>query len=942
MPADLPELFERAIELDGAGRKALIEEVAGRDRELAEELALLLASSGETGSPLDRAPWRPDGEPENSDRPLPERIGPYRIVRELGRGGMGRVFLAEEETDDFKRAVALKVIDRPDGDSEAVRRFRDEVRILSSLEHPGIARFLAGGRAADGTWFLALELVEGQDLISYARERGLSVRSRVELFVAVLDAVRFAHARGVVHRDLKPGHLLIDREGRPRLLDFGISKLVDPDARQSLALTRTESRALTPAYASPEQFRREPVTPAADVYALGTVLYELLAGRRPFAAKQSSAMDLERAVLETDPDPPSTAARRLVEESSASAGGARKAPRRLELERDLDEICLRALRKSALERYADAGEMAADLRRYLAGQPVAARRGGRRYRLGRLVRRHRAALAISAALLVAVAALWAAVAARQRAAAVAPEPPTPRPFPYSDIGNFPVEELRRAFEAAPGSAEAGAALVLGLARAQQFDEARVILARLRQIPEEEQNPLTDYADGVLALGREEPQRALVLLTRARDGALARGRGDLVAQVRAARGRLLSTLGQRAEGRAEMELAQREFESAADHASLSRVLNDLGLDDLQQGRLDEGQARLERAVVEARAAGKTPGTMLANLASLAVFRGRPDQAEGIAREVVEIRRAAGNRRQLGAGLAVLAEALFDLGRPAEFAAAIEEAIALMREGDQLDWLSQALLIRGVADIRAARLDRIEESVRELESIGTSAGGYLALANAHFLRAAVADARGEVAAMREGFAASRRLKVQNGDLDQVATGDAAEAQAELRAGNLAAARRSAERVEGQFEASVGDGEPAFLAIAVQAGVAAREGDAEAARKDLDRLGAGSALSPSVSRRLAFLAARAALAKAQGRPGDARSDLQVAIEAAGAAGRRTEALELELELAGLDAGAPAGRVAARSPEAIAAEAEMLGLTGLAKRALARAAHRPRSRIG
>ena len=264
MSEALPELFARALELDEPGRRALVDELLASEPELGAELALLLESADETESPLDSAPWRPDVELEGLDQRLPERVGPYRIVRELGRGGMGRVFLAEEETEDFRRAVALKIIDRPAFDEDAVRRFRDEVRILSSLEHPGIARFLAGGRTSDGTWFLALELVEGEDLLTWARTRDLSVRARIELFVAALEAVQFAHERGVVHRDLKPGHLLVDRDGRPRLLDFGISKLIDPETQASLAETRTESRVLTPGYASPEQFRGDPLTPAAD------------------------------------------------------------------------------------------------------------------------------------------------------------------------------------------------------------------------------------------------------------------------------------------------------------------------------------------------------------------------------------------------------------------------------------------------------------------------------------------------------------------------------------------------------------------------------------------------------------------------------------------------------------------------------------------------------
>ncbi len=939
MSEALPELFARAFELDDAGRRALVNDVLGRDPALGAELALLLEGAGETGSPLDRAPWRPDVEPVGLDQRLPERVGPYRIVRELGRGGMGRVFLAEEETEDFKRAVALKVIDRPAFDDDAVRRFRDEVRILSSLEHPGIARFLAGGRAPDGTWFLALELVEGEDLLTWARARELDVRARVALFVTVLDAVRFAHARGVVHRDLKPGHLLIDRDGRPRLLDFGISKLVDPDTRQSLALTRTESRALTPAYASPEQFRGEPVTTASDVYALGTILYELVAGRRPFAGDQGSAVALERAVLGTDPEPPSTAARQVASGPSKRDAKAPGVMPRTAISRDIDEICLKALRKTPHERYADAGELAADLRRYLAGEPVEARRGSQRYRLARFAQRNRAPLAIAGALLVAVVAVWSAVDAERRAAVAVAEPPAPRPFPFSAIGNAPIADLRRAFADSPGSVDAGAALVLGLTRADQFDEARLILARLRQIPGDEQHPLTDYADASLAMDMDEPQRALVLFTRARDRAIAQGRGDLVAQIRASRGRLLATIGQRDEARLEMEFASREFETAGDHASLSRVLNDLAIEDLQQGKLDEGQTLLERAVVEARAAGTTPGTMLGNLAALAVFRGRPDRAEVIARELVEARRQTSNRRQLGGGLLTLAEALHDLGRAVEAQAAIDESIALLRETEHLAWLPMALFLRGAADIQAARFDRIDATVAELETIAATAGGYVAMANAHYLRAFASGARGETSAMRDSFATARQLKFQNGDLDQVASGDADEAQHELRAGNLVEARRAAVLADSRLPATASDGQPAFMAAAVRASIDAREGKAEAARRGLAGLGEGSARSPSVSRRLAYLEARAAIAKAEGRLVEAKSDLQTAIRAAAQANRRLPALDLGLDLAELDSAVVTGGGLAAA-KSLAAEAEALGLRGLAARARALATQVPRPR--
>ena len=228
----------------------------------------------------------------------PERIGPYRILRELGRGGMGRVYLAEQEGEDFRRRVALKVVAPGRSGAEVDRRFREERRILAALEHPGIARFYDAGRSADGHWFLALEYVEGEDLRAFVERRGLDLPSRVRLFLQVLDAVDFAHRRLVVHRDLKPGNVLVGADGRAKLLDFGISKMLDPDSDDEAEATRTEVRTFTPAYASPEQLRGEPVTIATDVFSAGVMLYEILAGRRPFDRRQITGP-------EPDPAPPS-------------------------------------------------------------------------------------------------------------------------------------------------------------------------------------------------------------------------------------------------------------------------------------------------------------------------------------------------------------------------------------------------------------------------------------------------------------------------------------------------------------------------------------------------------------------------------------------------------------------------------------------------------------
>ena len=284
MTADprLPELFERACELDGQERAAWLAELRRGDPALATEIEELLRAAPQ-GARLFEALARErldTAEPEPPSA-IPQRVGPYRILREIGRGGMGRVFLAEQEGEEFRRVVAVKLLDRPGLAQDDVRRFRDEVKILATLEHPGIARFLDGGRAADGTWFLALEYVEGVDLLAHVRGLGAPLEARIRLFLAVLEAVAYAHSRSVVHRDLKPGNILVGRDGRPRLLDFGIAKLLDPASSAQDATTRTELRAFTPAYASPEQFRGERATATSDVYSLGVLLYQAPRGSRP-------------------------------------------------------------------------------------------------------------------------------------------------------------------------------------------------------------------------------------------------------------------------------------------------------------------------------------------------------------------------------------------------------------------------------------------------------------------------------------------------------------------------------------------------------------------------------------------------------------------------------------------------------------------------------------
>jgi len=327
------------------------------------------------------------------------RIGPYGIVREIGRGGMSRVYLAERADGQFEQQVALKLL-RPGFDSDIDQeRFRAERQILASLNHPNIARLLDGGVTDDGRPYLAMELVTGEPIDRYCEARGLGVHERLSLFATVSDATQFAHRNLVVHRDLKPSNILVTDDGVVKLLDFGIAKLLAPDeSPQAPPTTRPGHRWMTPEYAAPEQVRGDAVTTSTDVYQLGVVLYELLSNHLPFAKPGRTLYELETAILQKEPDPPSAAAIR--------AGGQRP-PWATALRGDLDAIVLKALRKEPERRYASAAALAEDLQRYREGRPVHARPDSGPYRVRKFVQRNRTAVAAGA---ITVAALIAATA----------------------------------------------------------------------------------------------------------------------------------------------------------------------------------------------------------------------------------------------------------------------------------------------------------------------------------------------------------------------------------------------------------------------------------------------------------------------------------------------------------------------------------------------------
>ena len=403
--ARLNALFDEARSLEGDARRAFLERVQADDPGLARELLRLLGldqdETGFLGAGADVVdPQLMQGVLEDElgrrepvREPIPESIGPYRPERVLGRGGMGTVFLAHRADGDFEQRVAIKIL-RPDlHDQELTRRFRAERSILAGLQHPNIAALVDGGTLPDGRPYVVMEYVEGSTLVDHAREHELTTRQRIELFRKVCEGVAHAHRSLVVHRDLKPSNILVTPHGEPKLVDFGIAKLLDPDrARHSLAVTSTGLMLLTPEYAAPEQVRGGAITTASDVYALGAVLYELLSGLRAHRFVTTWPTELERVICEEDPEAPSTA---VVREEDVPLQRRTRLSR--ELAGDLDNIVLMALRKEPERRYGSVAELSEDLRRYLEGLPVSARKDTWRYRSSKFVRRN--TLLVGAALL---------------------------------------------------------------------------------------------------------------------------------------------------------------------------------------------------------------------------------------------------------------------------------------------------------------------------------------------------------------------------------------------------------------------------------------------------------------------------------------------------------------------------------------------------------------
>ena len=346
-----------------------------------------------------------DRPPETqSDHAEGHLIGPYRIVQSLGRGGMGEVFLAERADDQFRQRVAVKIV-RPGLLSRHVQgRLRQERQILASLEHPNIARLYDGGATPDGLPYIVMEYIDGVPIDTYCNVQKLSIEARLRLFVVVCAAVHRAHQSLIVHRDLKPSNILVTKDGTPKLLDFGIAKMLDDrEMMHTLAVTQIDVRVMTPDHASPEQVRGDPITTASDIYVLGILLYELLCGYKPFGNRAANLSQLEREICDVTPTAPSavvsSVARSAPSEIAKIAEDRSTTVARLArtLRGDLDNIVAMATKKEPERRYASVEQMATDIENYLNGLPVKARADAWTYRSGKFIRRHATILALSAA-----------------------------------------------------------------------------------------------------------------------------------------------------------------------------------------------------------------------------------------------------------------------------------------------------------------------------------------------------------------------------------------------------------------------------------------------------------------------------------------------------------------------------------------------------------------
>jgi serine/threonine-protein kinase len=752
----IEDLFEQALDRPESERGAWLETLT--DREAARRVAALLDAHSRADGILDRpGPAGPDGS-SGQDEPRLDRLGPYRVMEELGRGGMGVVYLARRE-DAFMRRVALKVVRPTEAVGDLVERFEAERQIMASLSHPNIAQLLDGGLDGNGRPYLVMEYVDGLPITDFCAREGLSLDERLTLFRKVCAAVEHAHHALVIHRDLKPSNILVTMEGEPKLLDFGVARVLHPVV-PALAdhATRPDGPGLTLDYASPEQLRGEPLTTASDVYALGVLLYQLLSGHRPFEALDPSSA--ARVGVAGVPEPPSA---RAPDPTARRVRG------------DLDAIALKALRPEPGRRYASVGLLSSDIEAFLAGRPVGARNGGRGYRVARFMGRHRlevAAIAMVVASLVAglgvaLAQVRVARAERDRANQAAARAGATADFL---VGLYESGSLGDASD----TLSARAMLTRGLAEAGALADAPEVQARLYRVVGRAYGRLGDYAAAEGALRRAHDLAGDDDALRDPDEIreVAEGEADLAD--------MLARLGRYEEARrwasAAFELRRRSFGpldpdvatsllqrgmmavyfgQLAEADSLARLARDIRTDVLgpghprtinavealssirrRRGDVDGAEALLREAMTRRRETqgpeAREYAIAMVRLATLLTEdRDEHREAEALYRRALEI--YPPGDPEVGSTLGYLGEVLAAQGRHEDAIAALERAVEERRMlfGPRHDAVAGALHALGNEQLRSGDRETAEDTQREALGIWSEALGPEHVATAYAL-------------------------------------------------------------------------------------------------------------------------------------------------------------------------------------------------------------------
>jgi serine/threonine-protein kinase len=671
------ELFEQAMDQPIVDRERFVNDAAA-DADLRDRVLAMVRADVHTHRLLDATPDAIASAvlEESAARLQGLRLGPYTLLREVGRGGMGTVFLAERE--DVDKRVALKLMSGGLASRERIERFLLERRVLAQLEHPNIARLLDAGVAPDGTPWLAMEYVDGQPIDAWCDARRLDVSDRLVLFEKVCDAVAYAHRNLVVHRDIKPSNILVTAEGEPRLVDFGIAKLLDATDPTG-TLTHT-THPMTPEYASPEQLRGEAITTASDVYQLGVLLFELLTGRRPHRVAAERRHEIERAILDSDAPRPSLVVTTATDEIAQARATTPDRLRR-RIGGDLDNIVLMALRPEPALRYASAQQLREEIRRHQSNQPVIARPATVRYRTSRFVRRNR--VVVAAAAIVFLSLVGATVGMTWQA--------------------------RLSDNAARIAAE-------------QRDRANIEAAKAEQVAAF----LTDLfqqSDPDVALGRDITARELLARGAQRLGE----DGELAAQplVRAellnVLGRVYRDLGSAADARKLLEegLRLRRAHLETNHADLAESLSSLGALAVNENRTADASAYLQEALAIRRVSPTPDSGQLAaalhNLAGVHMQNAAYDTAEALLREAVRIRRGLDeeNTDNLEGSLQGLGVAMSRQGKLAAADSFLREVLRVRRA--RLDprhpELARTIMNVGALKIRQREYAAAEPYLRE---------------------------------------------------------------------------------------------------------------------------------------------------------------------------------------------------------------------------------------